>query len=37
MFYAVDQWDIIVRTFEDRADAEEYITRNPALHIIEGE
>ena len=37
MFYAVDQWDIIVRTFDDRADAEEYITRNPTLHIVEGE
>lgn len=39
MFEVRDEWNVIVRRFEDRSDAEDYIRQRGAekLHLEEGE
>lgn len=39
MFEVRDEWNVIVRQFEDRSDAEEYIRQRGAsrFHLTEGD
>ena len=37
MFNVVDKWGIVVRTYEDREDAELYVQTHTNYHIEEGE
>ncbi len=37
MFNVVDQWRVVVKTYETREDAESYISRNEKLHLEEAE
>lgn len=37
MFQVVDQWEVVIKTYDTRDEAESYISRNEKLHLEEAE
>ena len=37
MFQVIDQWGVVIKTYDTREEAESYISRNEKLHLEEAE